>query len=254
MEEAFNHSSHPVEASVLAPTVVLPRRVHRDDSLHASGFDCSNDAVGVVAGVGDERFAGRMLNQMLGFRRVVLLPRCQDDVERLAFGSRDRVDFGRKTSSRTAQSVALDPPFPPAASWCARITEPSMSEPTSSTSIRCCLKSRSHIPRFAHRSNRLYTVFQLPYRSGISRQGAPVFTRHITALTKSRSPRSAGGPRLIEMSGSTCFHCSSVNSCRCIGSIDQLFDQRATMICQPHSRPNFPPPAPAPDHEIRDTP
>jgi hypothetical protein len=50
------------------------------------------------------------------------------------------VEFGRKTSSRTAQSIALDPPLPPEASWCARTTVPSMMEPTSSSSSCNSLK------------------------------------------------------------------------------------------------------------------
>jgi hypothetical protein len=103
-----------------------------------------------------------VLDQMFRFGRVVLLARREDDVKRFAFACRDRMDLGGKTSSRTAQMIASDPPFPPAASWCARTTVPSMREPTSS-SIRSALNTCSHTPRLAHRANRLYVVFQLPY-------------------------------------------------------------------------------------------
>jgi hypothetical protein len=254
MEEALDIPPRAIEPARLSPSVVFSRWIHRNDRLHPACTNHVDDAVGVVAGISDQCLSGRMLDKSLRLGRIMLLACSQGDVERFALGRCDCVDFGRKASSRTAQTIASDPPFPPAASWCARMTEPSMSEPTSSTSIRSCLKSRSQMPRFAQRSNRLYTVFQLPYRSGMSRHGAPVFTRHTTALTKSRSPRLARGPRRIGMSGSICSHCSSVSSCRRTRSVDQLFHRGATMISKSLSRPDFSPPATTPDHEIRDTP
>jgi hypothetical protein len=151
-------------------------------------------------------------------------------VERFAVRRRDGVDFGRKTSARAAQSIALDPPFPPAASWCARTTEPSMREPTSSP-IRSSLKTRSHTPRFAQRANRLYVVFQLPYRSGISRQGAPVLRRHMTAFTNTRSPRFETGPGLTGSRPTIVAHCPSLSSCRCMEIVPH----------EPISQANFPP-------------
>jgi len=156
--------------------------------LHAQLPDRADDRIGIVPGICDESLAGRVLDQILRFGRVVLLAGREDDVERLALTGGDRVELGRKTSSRAAQSIASDPPFPPAASWCARTTVPSMSEPTSS-SMRSALKAFSQTPRLAHRAKRLYVAFHGPYRSGMSRQGAPVLRRHITALTNARSPR-----------------------------------------------------------------
>ena len=254
MEEALDLATQTIEGTILSASVVFACRVHRNDRLHASRSGCADNAVCVVTGVGDQRLASRVFDERLRLGGIVMLTWGQNDVERFAFGRRDRVDFGRKTSSRTAQTIALDPPFPPAASWCARTTEPSMIEPTSSTSIRSCLKTRSQVPRLAQRSKRLYTVFQLPYLSGMSRQGAPVFSRHITALTKSRSPRLARGPRLVGIRGSICCHCSSLSSCRCTASVDQLFDRRATMISGPLPRPDFRLRAFSVDQEIRDTP
>jgi hypothetical protein len=155
-----------------------------------------------------------VLDQVLRFRRVVLLAGREDDVKRLPFAGGDRVELGRKTSSRAAQSIASDPPFPPAASWCARTTVPSMSEPTSS-STRSALKTFSQTPRLAHRAKRLYVVFHGPYRSGMSRQGAPVLSRHITALTKGRSPRCDRGPGWTGSRSFTRTHWASLSSCRC---------------------------------------
>jgi hypothetical protein len=214
MEEAFDVSPETIEAARLAPPVVLSRGVHRDDWLHAPPTDRADDRIGVVPSVCDQSLAGRVIDQVFRLRRVVLLARREDDVEGFAFGGGDRVDLGGKTSSRTAQTIASDPPFPPDASWCARTTVPSMSEPTSS-SLRRALKTPSHTPRFAHRAKRLYVVFQVPYRSGMSRQDAPVLSRHITALTNERSPNRDRGPGWTGSRSSTFAHWASLSSCRC---------------------------------------
>lgn len=254
MEEALDIAAKAVEVTILASPIVLAAGIHRDDGLHAPSSYGVDDPVGVVARICDERFAGRMLDERFSLDGIVLLAGGQDDVERLALRVRERVDLGRKASSRTAQSIASDPPFPPAASWCARTTEPSMSAPSSSTSSWSALNIRSHTPRFDQRSKRLYMDFQLPYRSGISRHGAPVFSRHMTALTKLRSPRNERGPRRTGMNLSTSFHCSSVSSCRCTGSVDQILDRGATSISEINPKPNSWPPAPRADQKIRDTP
>jgi hypothetical protein len=214
MEEALDIPAKAIEGARLATAVVLSRGIHRDDRLHAPLPDGADDRIGVVPRICDESLAGRVLDQVFRFRRVVLLAGRKDDVERLPLTGGDRVELGRKTSSRAAQSIASDPPFPPAASWCARTTVPSMSEPTSS-SMRSALKAFSQTPRLAHRAKRLYVVFHGPYRSGMSRQGAPVLSRHITALTNARSPRRDRGPGWIGSRSFTCAHWASLSSCRC---------------------------------------
>jgi hypothetical protein len=214
MEEALDVSPKAIEGTRLATPVVLARWVHGDDGLHASSANRTDDRIGIVPSVRDESFAGRVVDQTLRFRRVVLLAGRENDVEGFAFGRRDRVDLGGKTSSRTAQSIASDPPFPPAASWCARTTVPSISEPTSS-SMRKALKAASQTPRFAQRAKRLYMVFQGPYLSGMSRQGAPVLSRHITALTNMRSPSRDRGPGWTGSRSFTFAHWASLSSCRC---------------------------------------
>lgn len=229
MEEALNVPTEAIEAVRLAPPVVPPCRIHRDDRLHASLADRDDYRIGIVPCVCDQGLASRVIDQVLRLRRIVLLAGREDDVKRFALGRCDRVDLGRKTSSRTAQSIASDPPLPPAASWCALITVPSMSEPTSS-SIRRVLKIRSHTPLLAHRAKRLYVVFQLPYRSGMSRQGAPVLSRHMTALTNPRSPSLDRGPGWTGSSAATFAHWASLSSCRCT----RIVDHGAT------SRANFP--------------
>jgi len=230
MEEALDVSAEAIEGAGLATPVVLARGIHRDDGLHTSLADCTDDRVGVVSRICDESLAARVLDQVLRFRRVVLLAGREDDVERLPLAGSDRVELGRKTSSRAAQSIASDPPFPPAASWCARTTVPSMREPTSS-SMRSSLKTFSQTPRLAHRAKRLYVVFHGPYRSGMSRQGAPVLSRHITALTNGRSPRWDRGPGWTGRRSFTFAHWASLSSCRCT----------PTLAHAPISKATFPP-------------
>jgi hypothetical protein len=189
--------------------------------------DGRNDGIRVVACVRNKSLPSRVSDQVFRFRDVVLLARREDDVKGLAFRRRDRVDLGGKTSSRTAQMIASDPPFPPAASWCARTTVPSTSEPTSS-SMHNSLKTRSHTPRRAQRAKRLYVVCQGPYRSGMSRQGAPVLSRHRTALTNARSPNCDRGPGCTGRRSLTFPHCSSVSSCRCTRIVPHGLNGRAT--------------------------
>src|SRR5215831_1636615 len=50
-------------------------------------------------------------------------------------------------------------------------------------------KTRCQVPFLAQRSSRRHTAFQLPKRSGRSRQGAPVLAIHRTASMKSRLSR-----------------------------------------------------------------
>ena len=116
MKEAFDLTPKSVEGLVRPTAVELAGGVHGNDWLHSALFGRVDDVVGVVAGISHQCFAGGVLNEVLGFRRVVLLPGRQGDFERLSLGGRDRVNFRRKASSRTAQTIASDPPFPPAAS------------------------------------------------------------------------------------------------------------------------------------------
>src|SRR5580704_12533725 len=52
---------------------------------------------------------------------IVRLPRRNHDADRQALGVGACVDLGREAAARTAERVALGPPFPPAAQWCARM-------------------------------------------------------------------------------------------------------------------------------------
>jgi len=87
-----------------------------NDRPHVAISRLVEDAHRIVAGVPDERPTGRMVHQLLCNRRFVLLTGRYDDVERTRGRVDDGVELGRKATATTTQSVAADPPFPPAAS------------------------------------------------------------------------------------------------------------------------------------------
>jgi hypothetical protein len=178
--------------------------------------------------------------QLVGLGHLVTLARGQLDVPRSASCVDEDMNLGRKTSSRASQSVVLDPPFPPAASRCARTMLPSTMEASGGAAERgtggsgsscTVLKSCSQIPRFDQLLKRLYTDFHRPYRRGRSRQGHPVRVSQYTALMNRRSPLSERRPRGFGRSGSIRLHSSLVNSWRCIPSVDQISTSETTMIC-----------------------
>jgi hypothetical protein len=253
MEPAFNLVAQAVELAVQAPSPRM-QGVLRDDGLHTASSDGVVDGLPRVARVGDAGPAPGMLHQFFGLGGLVPMSLGQRDVDRLAFRRGDRVDLGRKASSRTAQMIASDPPFPPAASWCARTVVASRMEPVSSTSMASSLKSRSQIPISAQRLNRLYTVFHGPKRSGRSRQATPVLVRQMTALTKSRSPRLETGPVRTGRRASMRFHSASLSSCRCTVSVDHTRRHLANPIRNSTVQPRFRTFPGNLDLTIRDTP
>src|SRR5215212_3265280 len=164
--------------------------------------------------------------------RLVLLTGREQDGQRLAGPGGLEVHLGREAALAAPQRLGFrSPPFAPAACWCARITLPSTkwtlqsTSPAASASCWTAAKIRSQIPARCHRQNRLYTVDHGPYRSGRSRHGAPVRSRHRMPLMIRRwstfgRPVSgfSGGSN-----GSSRSHCRSVSSPRCrIPMVEQI--------------------------------
>jgi hypothetical protein len=165
-----------------------------------------------------------LLHERLEDGRLMLLTRSEQDRQRLALPIGLEVHLGREAALAAPQRLRLwSPPFAPAACWCARITEPSTKwtlQSTSPSSSACCwmaAKIRSQIPASRHRQNRLYTVDHGPYRSGKSRHGAPVRSRHrIPSMIRRWS--TFGRPRADFSAGRCGFsrsHSWSVSSPRC---------------------------------------
>ena len=133
---------------------------------------------------------GALVHEPLEDGRFVLLTRSEQDRQRLTLPIGLEVHFGREAALAAPQRFGFwGPPFAPAACWCARITLPSTKwtlQSTSPAASACCwtaAKIRSQIPASRQRQNRLYTVDHGPYRSGRSRHGAPVRSRHKIPLT-----------------------------------------------------------------------
>jgi hypothetical protein len=78
--------------------------------------------------------------------------------------------------------------------------------------------TRSHTPALAQRVKRLWTVLNLPYRSGRSDQRAPDRSTHNTPLTNNRLSAAVrpGSLALPGSSGPIRSHCAWLNSYRLI--------------------------------------
>ena len=126
------------------------------------------------------------------------------------------VDFRREAAARaTERFPILIPPFTPAACWCARTIVESMACSLSPGGPRLARISNaaSHTPILLQRVKRTKTEFQLPYRSGMSRQGAPVRRTQRMPLTIRRLSE-IGGPRSPRSGskGLRMYHSESVRS------------------------------------------
>ena len=142
VEEAFDSIAFSIESAVEAPSIFLSGGIAADDDLHFAPSNLPRQIVGVVARVTDKSMALRVLEQLVGCDHVMAISRRQRDVERTTFEVGERVDLRRESSSTTTQTIADDPPFPPAASWCARTLLPSTMDPVLSTLTRSALKIR----------------------------------------------------------------------------------------------------------------
>src|SRR5437868_5189195 len=104
---------------------MFARRMTADNRLHTAIADFANEGVGIVAGVANECSAASVIKELFGDGHLMAMTGREHHMERSALAVGDRVELGRESSSTTTQTIGLDPPFPPAASWCARITLPS---------------------------------------------------------------------------------------------------------------------------------
>ncbi len=116
-EEALHFASKSIELLVVpCDARVAGPLVSGNDWLEAASTELFAHPSRVVARVSDAGLALNVVEKFVDGAELLSLPRSQRDKERKAFGRGDRVDLGRKTSCRTSQRIAFDPPFPPAAS------------------------------------------------------------------------------------------------------------------------------------------
>src|SRR5262249_5182724 len=131
------------------------------------------------------------LDQRLGLGHVGRLAWGQDQPHRQSRAVDADVDLGAEAAAAAAQGLLRLAPgavrffSAPAAPGWARITVESRISHSRSGSWRAS-KTRCQTPLRAQRSKRRQTEFQLPKRSGRSRQGAPVLAIQKTASTNRR--------------------------------------------------------------------
>src|SRR5206468_7785251 len=93
MNEALDMISERVQLAV-EPPLALASRIAVDHRLHPACTDRIDDAVRVVARVGDERTTARVRDQFLSHHRVVQLTWGQRDVDRPTLRVDEGVEFG----------------------------------------------------------------------------------------------------------------------------------------------------------------
>ena len=233
VDEPFDPVSHPIGFTVkwTAPFIIaLPRDRYMDamfcqilsDPLGTIAL-VSNDALGAISWSSDmESFDRSMFHKLKESCCVMSFAGSKGYRYRLAFSFRPEVDLGREPTSTTAKSLfSLPPFFAPAAFWWALTTVVStkwtfQSTCPSESDVACSSESiRSHTPASLHLRKRLCMVDHDPYLSGISRQGAPVFTFQRIPLMIFRWS-SAGRPVSGFRAGRyplSFSHCFSVSSC-----------------------------------------
>ena len=174
------------------PDAVLDAPVAFGGDLRLAGAvaDILADRIAVVAAVGeqDARVAVTLIHQLGIGRAVVRFARRQGQADRQAMGVGAEVDFGREATARAPKTLAMSPPFAPAAQWCARtmvlsiMCKASVSPPLSA---RAC-STTSHKPEVVQRRYCRWTEFQLPSSGGKSRHGMPVRATQNTASNTRR--------------------------------------------------------------------
>src|SRR5262249_35443439 len=203
---------HAAELLGLAPealhqvAVLVALRV--DDALHLAALLCGDDRTGtqrldprhdrlaVVALVRDHHLHLRARRrgrgkQRLGVTDVGVLAGRDQEAHRQAQAADHYVDLGREAAPAAAEAFRLRPAAAvgffsaPAACWWARTTVESRMSHSRSGSCRSW-KIRCQRPFCAQRLKRFQTLFQLPKRSGRSRQAAPVLASHSTASMNRR--------------------------------------------------------------------
>jgi hypothetical protein len=214
--EAVNALTFEVDPSVGA-------RQRRDHGFDAALGKIGVDFVAVITLVAKKRGGTCVakLHQRVEALRLMNLAPSELEGQRIALGIGAQLDFGREAAARAPECFAiLIPPFAPTACWCARTIVESMACSSSAGGPRLARVSNtaSHTPSLLQRVKRTNTEFQLPYRLGRSRHGAPVrktqrmplTVRRLSATAGPRSPRS--GSKGLTMCHSACVKSPRLNA------------------------------------------
>src|SRR5882724_13506741 len=88
-------------------------RMLGDDGLGAAGVEIGDNGVAVERLVGDQRIEGQSLDERRHAHRVEALSRQEHEAHEIAERIGEGQDFGGHTAFRTADRLALGPPFAP---------------------------------------------------------------------------------------------------------------------------------------------
>src|SRR6202140_4255232 len=197
-------------------------RMLGDDDLSAARVEIGDNGVAVERLVGDQRVEGQSLDQRRHPHRVEALSRQKHEAHEIAERIGEGQDFGGHAAFRTADGLALGPPFAPCPwRWTLTMVASTMTYSMSGSS-ETASKRRLQTPAFPQSRKRLYTLIQLPKAHGRSPHGLPVRAIHNTASTNSRLllPLRPGSPGLPRQSGSIFAHWASVKTNRSIPSLN----------------------------------
>src|SRR5215470_13557267 len=100
--------------------------VGRDHGGYAAVCEMSAKPIGIEGLVSDDVVGGQASNQGFGLSRLVHLSGRVEQAQHIAEGINGDVNLRAQPSARASDRLLLNPPFPPAACWCARMIVPSM--------------------------------------------------------------------------------------------------------------------------------
>ena len=163
----------------------------RDDGCFSGGCERLDDPmIGLKGLVGDQPIGGHLRQQGIGCGQIISLPPQSAGTPRGCRVRRPRCGFS--CSTRPCCDPSPDPHLFWARRRCAggpaRMVLSIIAHSLSASAARCC-NTRCHSPFLARRLNRRCVFFQLPKRSGRSRQGIPARYRSRTASRNRRLSR-----------------------------------------------------------------
>src|SRR5215208_3528922 len=124
-DEALDEMPLFVEVSIIG-NGVRPTGVGRDHSRHVELRDMRAKRVGVEGLVAQNVLRRQPCDQRLGHGRFVHLAAGVEQPQHISESINCDMDLRAQAPTRPPNRLFLNPPFPPAACWCARMIVPSM--------------------------------------------------------------------------------------------------------------------------------
>src|SRR5712671_8056673 len=135
-------------------------RMLGDDGFGAARVEIGDNGVAVERLVGDQRVEGQSVDEWRHARRVEALSRQKHEAHEIAERIGEGQDFGGHAAFRTADRLALGPPFAPCPwRWTLTMVASTMAYSMSGSSDAAS-NSRFQISAFTQSRKRVYTLFQ----------------------------------------------------------------------------------------------